>query len=317
MDVLSYVKEKANLPSLMLGTGTVCAGTACAAMRGNLEWLAASLCLLFAIFTQVGTNLAYHYYRAYRNYDKVLHPRYERKEDVMNELHHRVLREGAFSCFIIAAMIGLIIMATSHNPIWVFVIGLVIAGLIYLMVAGKRPVFGTYRAMLFTWLLFGPVGVIGTGFVERQTANVQTWIFFDHAPALFLGPAMGFLACSVHLIFSYTIFRITPHAQGGIAYNLNPRGVQAMMFINGLLMLALVFIGVFAFNFLKPLFASVPAFMGFALNTFLVFRIRRAPIGELNYLNYLCKLNFMFTGLVFLIFWLYVGFPNESMVEFF
>ncbi|MDE5842178.1 MAG: hypothetical protein K2H35_00395 [Muribaculaceae bacterium] len=316
MDVLSYVKEKVNIPSLMLGAGTVFAGTACAAIRGSLEWFAASLCVFFAIFLQMGANLMYFYTRAKRNYDQSIHPRYEHKEDVMNALHNRVLREGAFACFIIAGMLGLVIMATSPNSFWVFIAGIVLVGFIFIINTAKRPIFGTYRMIFITWLIFGPIGVLGTSLAELQN-QAQAFAGFDQAPGLFVGPAMGFLACNVHLMYNYLMYRITPNIKGGVVYNLTPTGVRILMFINGVLMLAMIFFGVFICNFLKPLFASLPAFMGFALNTFLVIRMHNATIGELNFLNLLCKLNFLFTGMVMLIFWIACGYPSASMYELF
>lgn len=315
MDLLSYVKERANLSSLMLGAGTVMAGSACAALRGNQEWLSASLCLLFAIFCQVGANLGYYYYRLKRDYDKTPHPRYERKADKMNEIESRILREGSFAAFLLAAMVGLTIMSTSAKPVGVVTGGEIIVGLIALMNHSKKPIFGTLWALVFTWLLFGPVGVIMTSFVEVQLISHDAWVFFDHAPSLFVGPAMGFLACNVHLMYSYMIYRITPDARGGATYSLTPRGLQVLMFVNGLLTLAIMFFGAFWFNFLKPMFSLVPTFLSFSLNTFIAFRMGRAPVGELSYLNMLCKFNFFLMGLTLLIFWYFLGFPSASMIE--
>ena len=43
MDVLQYMKQRADLQSLMMSTGTVLAGTAAAVIRGNMEILVASI----------------------------------------------------------------------------------------------------------------------------------------------------------------------------------------------------------------------------------------------------------------------------------
>lgn len=313
MDLLLYVKEKINLPSLLLGAGSVLAGTACAAIRGNVEWFSASLCLLFALFCQIGANLGYFYTRAKRNFDMIPHPYFEGKEDKLSDLHNRVLREGSFGSFIIAAMIGLTIMSTAPHPFLVFCIAIIVAIPIAVIFLSKKPIFGTYRGLILTWLLFGPIGVIGTAWVQLQQVTPNPWAYFDNIPGVFAGPAMGFLALNVHLMFSYVVHRITPHVKGGVAYHLKPGGVQATIFVNGLLMLVILFIGVFTTNFLKPLFSLVPAFLGFSMNTFLVIRMRNAPVGELKYMSILEKVNFFMTGFTLLIFWLAEGYPSASM----
>ena len=91
MDVFSFVKSKGNLVSVLMSAGTVLAGTAGAVVRGNMEILAASICLLFAVFTQLGANYR-HAYELEKLHISSL-PRkkiHNLKEDEPNPLEKRV-----------------------------------------------------------------------------------------------------------------------------------------------------------------------------------------------------------------------------------
>ncbi|MDE6271586.1 MAG: hypothetical protein K2M31_01085 [Muribaculaceae bacterium] len=315
MDVLTYVKRNANFSTLMLGAGTVFAGTAAAAIRGNMEIMLAILCLIFVMLAQLSANFAHNYYAASKYYDNLPRPRYSvyAHDEVKNQLAVRVLREASFACAILAAVVGLGIMAISAAPYIVIGIGVLIVAFNYILNFGKNPAFGKPYTILFTWLLFGPIGVIGTSMVQCQHEATSLWSFFDHAPSLFLGPAMGFLACNVHMSYSYSMFRLDPERKSrGMTYILGPRFVEILFIINGLLMLGLIIFKVFFLDYPQPEIAIVPAFVAFALNTYIGIRMRFVPVGELQHLTMMVKVNYLLTGVVTFIVWWWIGMPDDS-----
>lgn len=320
MDVLTYVKRNANISTLMLGVGTVFAGTASAAIRGNMEVLMAILCLLFVIFAQLSANFAHNYYAASKYYDNLPRPRYSVSAhvEVENKLAVRVLREASFASGILAAIIGLGIMTISASPLIIIGIGVIIVAVNYILNFGKNPAFGKPYTLFFTWLLFGPIGVMGTAMLQLQHEAVTLWSFFDHAPSLFLGPAMGFLACNVHMSYSYSMYRLDPNRNSrGMTYMWGPRGVEALFLINGLLAFGLILFKVFFLHYHQPGVAIVPAFVTFALNTYIGIRMRFVPIGELQYLTMLVKVNYLLMGVATFLVWWWIGLPDDSMRTFF
>ncbi len=319
MDVLTYVKRNANLSTLTLGVGTVFAGTAAAAIRGNMEILPAMFCLLFVIFAQLCANFAHNYFAASKYYDNLPRPRYSvTPHDVKNKLDVRVLREASFASGLMATFIGLGIMTTSETPLIIIGIGIIIVAVNYLLNFGKNPAFGKPYTLIFTWLLFGPIGVIGTAMVQFQHEAATLWSFFDHAPSLFLGPAMGFLACNVHLSYSYSMYRLDPkRVSRGMTYIWGPRIVEILFFLNGLFMLGLIVFKVFFLDYNRPELAVVPAFVTFALNTYIGIRMRFVPVGELQHLTMMVKVNYLLMGVVTFIIWWWIGLPDDSIRTFF
>lgn len=315
-DVLSYVKSRANFSTLMLGIGTVLAGTAAAAIRGNMEILPASICLLFVIFAQLSANFAHHYYAAGRYYAGIDRPHYSNimNEEVKNRLSVRVLREASFSCGIVALMLGLVIMRMSDEPWLMFVIGLLIIGINWILNCGKKPAFGKPWTIVFTWLLFGPVGVVGTSLLQSQHEAIDPWNFYDAAPSLFLGCAVGFMACNVHLMYGYCMYKVNPQRDArGIAYQWGPRIVVAMFLLNGLMMVGIRTISTFYLWLPDPEVTFAPAFIAFAFNTYIGLRMMFVKVGELQFLNLMTKINFLVFTLLTLIFWYMGGSPDDSI----
>lgn len=66
MSIAGHITKRSQ-SSLMLGIGAVLAGMAAAELHGNLEFLPATLCLLFVIFLQLAGNYYYLYYDISRN----------------------------------------------------------------------------------------------------------------------------------------------------------------------------------------------------------------------------------------------------------
>lgn len=319
MDVLAFVKSRGNFPSLMMGFGTILAGTAAAAIRGNMDVLAATVCLLFAFATQLGANYFHSWCIMMRGGHNEPRPRIDDGEFHRDSLSLRVVREASTACLILSLMLGLTLMTMSSNHVMSILTGLIIYGIAISLNYGKHPLYGSVWAVVSTFLLFGPIGVIGTTMIQSQNEEIfGLSSIYDTAPATFLGVGMGFLACSVHLLYSYHNYRIDPGMNPrSITLLLGPRTTQFMVFLNGLMMFMLVSYHIFSLNFPDPFIAIVPLFLGFALNTYISLRMSRANFGELKHLAKLTMVNFMLTGITLLIVWYAIGLPNGSFKTYF
>lgn len=312
MDILQFMKRRADLQSLLLSAGTVTAGTAAAVVRGNMEVLAASVCLLFALTMQLGCNLYYHYRMLSRSEVKRRHG--ESVSEDRGPLAQRVLREGSFACLVISLMIGLTIMTMSADFWWTIAVGAVIYGLVYLMTIGPK-IYRSPWSLIITFAVFGPIGVMATGFLQFQHEAARSlWNSYDSYPCIFLGIAMGFLACSHHLVQSYYYYEIDDNRiWKGCVGCFGHRGVRVLVLLMGVLSLATVIWSVFSLSFPEPLIAVIPGFLGFALNTLVAFSMRRSGAGELHHLGSLTRVNFFLTALLFFIIWWALGSPDDSM----
>lgn len=319
MDILAFAKSRGNFPSLLMGGGTVLAGTAAAAIMGNMDILTATLCLLFAIVVQLGSNYFHSWCIMMRRGFKEPRPRIDDNVFRRDPLSLRVVKEATTACFIVSLMLGLTLMTIATYPLWAILVGLMIYGVNFPLNYGKHPLYGTFWAIIATFLVFGPIGVISTTIMQtQQEGSLILWNMYDVAPSIFLSIGMGLMACNVHLLYSYHNFRIDP--------GMNPTSVTAKMgsnltrfviFIDGLLLFLLVGFCIFQLNFPDPLIATTPVFLGFALNTYIVMRMGTANFGELKHLAMLSMVNYFLTGLTLLIVWEAIGLPDDSYKAFF
>lgn len=319
MDILSFVKSRGSFSTLLMGAGTVFAGTAAAVIRGNMEVLVASICLIFTVFTQLGANY-FHAYIGYTQYMRTLPPtRFKSSADPEKLLSQRVLKEAFSACFILSMMLGFALITLSQNPLRACLLGIVIYGLYALMSYGGKYLMGTFWGIITTFLLFGPIGVLGTCVLQTQhEAGPGLWGSFDMAPPIFLSFAIGFLAINVHLLYSYYTNKVTPGSTpNNMSSKLGNRTTIFLVILNGLIAFCTMTFKIFYLDYPSPLIASAPVFLGFALNTYIGIRMNRANVAELRFLTLLTKVNMFLTGFCIFIVWWVIGSPDDSLMRIF
>lgn len=323
MSQFSIVKHKANLPSLWMGAGTVFAGTAAAAIRGNMEILPASLCLIFVLFVQLTSNF-YHAWHEMRSQDESVFVRqtlnYVADNVEATPVLTRLLREAAVMSFMISAMVGLALLTIVRVELWwwVLLVGALIYAEIPLSHIGKIKIMGTPLAMIITFLFFGPIGVFSTCMIQSQVeVTGNAWNFFDISTALYMAPASGFMALSSHYIYSYFNYKADPNLnKWNLTKLITPTGVELMIFVNGLLMLVLMTWMMVQLNFVGDLFAFAPALVGFMINTLIVFRLRSVSLPEINQIYHVSVANFTLLWLLTLICFIWAGDSSGSFYRY-
>lgn len=189
---------KASAPrTLWLGVASVIAGTAAAEAHGNLEILPAIICLIFALSAQATSNILHRYYDEKHGYgenrsDKLV------CDDIDSPVDS-ILKEGVKVFGIVTATAGLAIFSMAGW--WTFLFAIAIVLISFINNAGKHPFCRTPFYPLSTFLLFGPVGVIGTELVQsqRSAGNIISW--WDLSPAVLGCVVIGLMAMNSHVIY--------------------------------------------------------------------------------------------------------------------
>lgn len=319
MTLTALVRRSANPSSLLLSVGTVCAGTAAAGIRGNMDVLTAALCLLFALLVQVGANLLHAWCEVSKYYGSIPRPRIHDYKRVGNPASERVLKEGNRAALLLSVMVGITLMSMSRDAWWTLIPAVIVYGFVGIMNLGKHPLFRKPASLIGTFLLFGPVGVMSTALMQSQhEAQGSVFNMFDASPSIWMGIAAGFLALNVHLLNKYTNYCVEPEKNpGNLVAIIGKAGVRWCVFLNGLMMLAFMVWMAMLLDFVDMFPGLVPTFIGFALNTYIAIRMGQNQYIGLKHLSALTLVNYILTwGLTFIIS-IFIGTPDDSTMRLF
>lgn len=175
----------ARLRTLPLGVAPVALGTGAAMVMTDISLWLVVLCLLVAVFLQIGVNYANDYSDGVRGTDdvRVGPPRLTGSGLVPAK---RVL-VVALVFFGLAAASGLAItVITGHW--WLIAVGVAAIAAGWFYTGGKHPYGYFALGELFVFVFFGLVATAGTTFILAGDVNVESWAG---------GVAMGAIACAV------------------------------------------------------------------------------------------------------------------------
>lgn len=198
MTALEIVVKAAGLRTLWLGVASVTAGTAAAAAHGNVEIIPAILCLLFMLFGQATSNVIHRYfdekYQLGENVDDGIHA----AEDVDRPVSY-ILREGVKIFGIVAAMVGLALLGLLG--LWTVIIAILIALVAFLNNAGRSGFSRSPFYPLSTFVVFGPLAVIGTELAQSQRISEDMLNWWDIGPAVVFSLVIGLMAMNSHILY--------------------------------------------------------------------------------------------------------------------
>lgn len=303
-----------NIPSLMMGIGTVLAGTASADIHGNLDVPLAILCLLFVIFAQF-TVTSYH---RYHDDHTPIGPDGKRIGQDFTGAADRALyyKVAATVAGMLAVMVGFGIITIGG---WFFaVVGLVIAISAWLLVSGSHPVFWSPWCLVIAFLIFGPVGVMCVSLLQsgHETTHLLNW--FDIIPAVFMSVTMGVLAVTCNLLINFSTYDFDSrrgHQTFPVLYGL--RRTRALIFMDGIIgagSLVWASLTLDTTNIIAPM---VPALTLLVINTWIWWRLDKADDLELVRLERLAYFNMLLTGLIGICVGEFFGVPDDSYLRVF
>lgn len=171
--------------TLIAGMSPVLIGTALASAAGSLNWTLATLCLLFSLFIQIGTNFANDYFDFVKGTDtseRIGPPRAAQS----GWISLPALKRGIVFSFLLAALISLPLLA--RGGLWgASVVALAILfGIIY--TGGPRPLGYLGLGEVLVFVFYGPVATLGTYYV--LTLQIDSLSLLASLPP-------GLLSCAI------------------------------------------------------------------------------------------------------------------------
>jgi 1,4-dihydroxy-2-naphthoate polyprenyltransferase len=180
--------EGARPRTLPAAVSPVLAGTGVAAYLDEAVWWKAFLALVVALALQVGVNFANDYSDGIRGTD----------EDRVGPLRlvgsrtatARSVKVAAFTCFGVAAVVGLVLAATTSW--WLVAVGLLCIVAAWFYTGGKRPYGYNALGEVMVFVFFGLVAVMGTTYVQTASLDADAVL-----PSLYAAVGVGALACAI------------------------------------------------------------------------------------------------------------------------
>ena len=179
--------EGARPRTLPAAVAPVLAGTGVAAYDGDEVWWKAALALVVALALQVGVNYANDYSDGVRGTDEVrVGPLRLVGSGVASP---RSVKLAAFASFGVAALVGLVLAATTAW--WLVAVGAVCIVAAWFYTGGRSP-YG-YHALgeVMVFVFFGLVAVMGTHYVQAGRINLASNWAAD---------GIGALACAILVV---------------------------------------------------------------------------------------------------------------------
>lgn len=310
----SSIWKAFNIPSLMMGVGTVFAGTASADIHGNLDIPLAILCLLFVIFAQFALTS----YHRYHDDHTPIGPDGKRiGKDFTGasdrQLYYKVCATGVG---MLAAMAGFGIIAVGG---WFFaLIALVIVFSSWLMVGGANPIFWTPWSTVISFLIFGPVGVMSVSLLQSGHEAHTLFNWFDISPAVYMSVAMGFLAVTSNLLINYSTYDFdSRHGHHTYAVMFGLKKTRGVVFFCGVVGAASLVWASFKLSTTNVVAPMVPAVTLFLINTWIWWRLDKADPVEMVLLERLSYFNMLLTGILALCVGEFFGVPDDSYMRVF
>lgn len=299
--------------SLMMGAGSVMAGTACAALRGNTEYLPATLCLVFAIFAQLSANFYYLYYdesnRCGNNIDMHI-----RSRSQVNGFS--MLKECSVGTMLLAIMTGMSLIAMSGW--WVMAVGIFIVIAAWIACGGSTPLLRTPYGIICSFVIFGPVGVISTSFIQllHDTSHPISW--YDITPSLYMSIVIGLMCVNSTLLYGYSTYLTDlRNSKESFATVCGRKATRILFLFNGIAYTGVTVFMCLSLHLDLDGLDMAPSAICLLVDIYIWWKMRTMPRYKLATLIDVSNFNVLLMGLLsFLIFEL-TGTPDNSQLTFF
>lgn len=318
MDQFQVLKRALHLPSLLQGTATVLMGTAAAAIRTKVEFLPFILTLCFVWLAQITSNTAYSLRELKAHYGSSIIDQAKgvmvSREDLTT---YTMLRETSISAGVLTASIGVVLIGNSG--FWICLLGAITLILSYLNLQGPTPLVRTPFGPLVTFLLFGPIGVLGTVLIQGDDSMMTFFSWFDMAPPLFLGVATGFLATNDHIATAYLDYRYDVLTRRTTIVTAYGRKVARIIYlVNGWAMWLTFYFMITTTYVRHPWVAFIMPTIAFAANGAIFHQLSKTTGEQHRWNPYIFSLLNLFV-LAFFTFLLalYLGVPSDAIREYF
>lgn len=299
--------------SLMLGIGSVAAGTASAAIYGKTEYLPATLCLLFVIFAQLSGNIYYRYYdlknKAGYGVDSQIRT---------GSLHagDSVLKEGSFAMLLLALMVGFSIAAMAGG--WALVVGAFIAAVGWISCGGDHPMLRTPLGIVCSFVLFGPVCVVSTAIIQTMHDSPNPVLWNDITPALYMGIVMGLMSVNSTLLYSYSTFLTdSRNSKTTFVTRYGRKATRILYLVNGILYTSVSLFMCMQLKLRVDGLDMMPSIVCLILDILIWRKMTTTPRYRLEELIDYSNFNMLLMGMLSFIVFELTGTPDDSTLTFF
>jgi 1,4-dihydroxy-2-naphthoate octaprenyltransferase len=175
--------------TLTLAVAPVVLGSASAFEQHHFQTVLAVLCLVVALFLQIGVNYANDYSDGIRGTDKYrVGPARLTGAGVANP---KTVRTVAFVSFGLAAVAGIAVIVISQFW-WLALVGIASVVAAWFYTGGKRPYGYNALGEVFVFVFFGLVATVGTSYVQSGSLTYPT--------GLVTAVMIGLFSCAVLMV---------------------------------------------------------------------------------------------------------------------
>lgn len=301
------------LSSLLTGIGAVLTGTACASLTGNSELIPASLCILFVVFAQLGSNFYYRYLDISRQYGGYIDTRIRNKS---NKAASNILKECSIGMFLIAGTIGL--TAAGMGGWWTLLLGAFIIIAAWLTFGGSNPLLRTPFGVFCSFILFGPVCVIGTCLLQVVHENINHIDWNYMIPSVYMGVVIGLMSINATMLYGYANYttdlrnsKVTFVGAIGRKYS------RIVFLLNGFLYTAITVVMCIQLHLDLNGLDMLPSVICLLIDIYIWWQMRTLPRYQYHQLIDLGNFNVFLMGLLSYIIFEITGTPDLSHMRFF
>lgn len=317
MRQLQLIRQAVCLPTLLMGLSTVMAGTSIASIRGGIHPLPLILSIAFVAMAQIASNAFYSYndLRSHLAFAAALGIEGRRhRNDTLES--YATLREFAVAAALIAMTIGVVLAGYAGE--WLLLLGALVVLMAYLNVEGPFPLVSTPFGPMVTFILFGPVGVVGVYLLQFTETSFAMLSWFDIGPAIYIGCAVGFMAAIAHIAWEYPRYRdsVLLHRNTFVT-DTGRRMSRLCVFVCGFGMWGMFYAMTTGIYFQHPLIDMVMPTLCLGVNIWVVHMMRKYPRPVSRYpLELVAMWNMFFLYMVTMLLFITIGAPNVNVRDY-
>lgn len=298
-------------PMLMLSFASVFAGCGAAALRGNFEIFPASLCLIFALLSQMAGSLWYYYSEMRLRLDEG-----EVDSGFGSMQRSSVLREATFAFLIMDGIVALALLTMAGW--WALLVGVVAAPVVYLTFGTSKPLARSAWGLLSTWILFGPVCVIGTSLIQSGHEANSLINFYDIEPSLYICLTIGFLAVNCQLVHHTTEMEADKEiGRRTLSVVCGLKATRIIFIVNSLIATAAVEVLWYIQNQHEWwIYVIIPG-LSLAVDIWTATKLRASYKVEPKRLQLIANLNLLLMAVAIMVIAFFIGASDDSALQYF
>lgn len=228
--------EAMRLHTLPVSVAGVISGAGCAAYYKSFHWLPFTICLVFAIGAQIVSNFANEYFDYKNGLDRKGREGF-RRGVTEGDITPRAMRNATFALLLAVSILGCSLI--YWGGWWLIAVGIAVAIFAMAYSAGPYPLSHHGLGEIAVVIFFGLVPVIMTTYVQTLSWAMLPLTFW-------IALAIGLMGANVLIVNNYRDIEDDRAAgKSTLAVKFGAKAMERLYFINGILALIFIEIGIF------------------------------------------------------------------------